>query len=81
MAPEYAKNGHFSTKSDAYSFGILVLEVVAGRKNSGFHNSVNLQNLVSIISNKFFHLLDDLCSKIKVKLMSLCLVPGMAALG
>ncbi|KAL6329967.1 hypothetical protein AAG906_039882 [Vitis piasezkii] len=26
-------------------FGILVLEVVAGRKNSGFHNSVNLQNL------------------------------------
>ena len=55
MAPEYVKNGHFSTKSDVYSFGVLVLEIVAGQKNSGFHNSVNLQNLVSIISdNSFF---------------------------
>uniref|UniRef100_A0A7N2MBU7 Cysteine-rich receptor-like protein kinase 10 n=1 Tax=Quercus lobata TaxID=97700 RepID=A0A7N2MBU7_QUELO len=28
MAPEYAKNGKFSAKSDVYGFGILVLEIV-----------------------------------------------------
>ena len=88
MAPEYVKNGHFSTKSDVYSFGVLVLEIVAGQKNSGFHNSVNLQNLVSIISdNSFFFFfffichIYDLCDKNEVELISLCLVPGMAALG
>ncbi|EOX99157.1 Cysteine-rich RLK 10, putative [Theobroma cacao] len=44
MAPEYAKNGHFSTKSDVYSFGVLVLEIVTGRKNSTFRSSINLQS-------------------------------------
>ncbi|XP_022748823.1 cysteine-rich receptor-like protein kinase 10 [Durio zibethinus] len=44
MAPEYAKNGYFSTKSDVYSFGVLVLEIVTGRKSNGFSNSINLQS-------------------------------------
>ncbi|XP_024992414.1 G-type lectin S-receptor-like serine/threonine-protein kinase At1g61480 [Cynara cardunculus var. scolymus] len=35
MSPEYAMNGHFSTKSDVFSFGVLVLEIVSGQKNSG----------------------------------------------
>ncbi|KAG5255283.1 G-type lectin S-receptor serine/threonine-protein kinase [Salix suchowensis] len=33
MSPEYAMEGVFSVKSDAYSFGVLVLEIVSGRKN------------------------------------------------
>ncbi|XP_066317292.1 cysteine-rich receptor-like protein kinase 44 isoform X3 [Miscanthus floridulus] len=33
MAPEYALNGYLSTKTDVFSFGILVLEIVSGRKN------------------------------------------------
>uniref|UniRef100_A0A6N2KR84 non-specific serine/threonine protein kinase n=1 Tax=Salix viminalis TaxID=40686 RepID=A0A6N2KR84_SALVM len=33
MSPEYAMEGIFSVKSDAYSFGVLVLEIVSGRKN------------------------------------------------
>ncbi|KAJ7948188.1 Cysteine rich receptor like kinase [Quillaja saponaria] len=44
MAPEYAKNGKFSTKSDVYSFGVLVLEILTGRKNSNFQSLVNLQS-------------------------------------
>ncbi|KAJ6950608.1 hypothetical protein NC651_004324 [Populus alba x Populus x berolinensis] len=35
MSPEYAMDGVFSVKSDAYSFGVLVLEIVSGRKNRG----------------------------------------------
>ncbi|GJM96133.1 hypothetical protein PR202_ga12945 [Eleusine coracana subsp. coracana] len=34
MAPEYAVRGHLSVKLDVYSFGVLVLEIVAGRRNT-----------------------------------------------
>uniref|UniRef100_K3XPS7 Protein kinase domain-containing protein n=1 Tax=Setaria italica TaxID=4555 RepID=K3XPS7_SETIT len=37
MAPEYAMNGYLSTKTDVFSFGILVLEIVSGRKNFARH--------------------------------------------
>ncbi|PSR84716.1 G-type lectin S-receptor-like serine/threonine-protein kinase [Actinidia chinensis var. chinensis] len=33
MAPEYAMHGYLSVKTDVFSFGILVLEIVSGRKN------------------------------------------------
>ncbi|KAG5235600.1 G-type lectin S-receptor serine/threonine-protein kinase [Salix suchowensis] len=46
MSPEYASNGHFSVKSDAFSFGVLVLEIVSGKKNRGFrHLDPNLNLL------------------------------------
>ncbi|KAJ4842053.1 hypothetical protein Tsubulata_037969 [Turnera subulata] len=38
MSPEYAIDGLFSIKSDVFSFGVLVLEIVSGRKNRGFHH-------------------------------------------
>ncbi|KAK9107006.1 hypothetical protein Syun_023017 [Stephania yunnanensis] len=46
MSPEYAMEGLFSIKSDVFSFGVLLLEILSGRKNSSFHtvdnSSVNL---------------------------------------
>lgn len=33
MAPEYAIHGYLSVKTDVFSFGILLLEIVSGRKN------------------------------------------------
>lgn len=36
MSPEYAMEGHFSEKSDVFSFGVLVLEIVTGCRNSTF---------------------------------------------
>lgn len=33
MAPEYAIHGYLSVKTDVFSFGILILEIVSGRKN------------------------------------------------
>ncbi|XVF79414.1 hypothetical protein PTKIN_Ptkin14bG0220700 [Pterospermum kingtungense] len=38
MSPEYAMQGQFSEKSDVFSFGVLLLEVVSGRKNTSFYN-------------------------------------------
>lgn len=33
MAPEYAMHGYLSVKTDVFSYGVLVLEIVSGRKN------------------------------------------------
>ncbi|PSS05790.1 G-type lectin S-receptor-like serine/threonine-protein kinase [Actinidia chinensis var. chinensis] len=36
MSPEYAIDGLFSLKSDIFSFGVLVLEILSGKRNRGF---------------------------------------------
>ncbi|KAL1081761.1 hypothetical protein V6Z11_D09G088300 [Gossypium hirsutum] len=33
MAPEYIMHGQFSVKSDVFSFGVLILEILSGQKN------------------------------------------------
>ncbi|KAM3701536.1 hypothetical protein ACJW31_05G181000 [Castanea mollissima] len=37
MSPEYAFHGQYSVKSDVFSFGVIILEMVAGQKNNTFH--------------------------------------------
>ncbi|BAH94810.1 Os10g0327000 [Oryza sativa Japonica Group] len=44
MAPEYAVLGHVSVKLDVYSFGILVLEIVTGRRNTDVSGEVEESN-------------------------------------
>ncbi|PKU59766.1 cysteine-rich receptor-like protein kinase 15 [Dendrobium catenatum] len=49
MAPEYAMRGMFSTKSDVFSYGMVVLEIITGRRNGSFielGNALNLQTYV-----------------------------------
>ncbi|XBI29462.1 hypothetical protein VPH35_053446 [Triticum aestivum] len=38
MSPEYAMDGVFSMKSDIYSFGVLVIEIITGKRNRGFYD-------------------------------------------
>ncbi|RVW68946.1 Receptor-like serine/threonine-protein kinase SD1-7 [Vitis vinifera] len=45
MSPEYALEGLFSTKSDVFSFGVLLLEILSGKKNTGFYQSDSLNLL------------------------------------
>ncbi|KAF5786445.1 putative protein kinase RLK-Pelle-DLSV family [Helianthus annuus] len=47
MAPEYAMHGQFSVKSDVFSFGVLVLEMITGQKNQHFRNGENIEDLLS----------------------------------
>ncbi|CAH9082428.1 unnamed protein product [Cuscuta europaea] len=46
MSPEYAMDGQFSVKSDVFSFGVLVLEVVSGKRNRGFYQQNEKENLL-----------------------------------
>ncbi|XP_024169109.1 G-type lectin S-receptor-like serine/threonine-protein kinase At4g27290 isoform X4 [Rosa chinensis] len=46
MAPEYAADGVFSVKSDVFSYGILVLEIISGRRNKGFYHPDDSHNLI-----------------------------------
>ncbi|KAJ0787840.1 putative protein kinase RLK-Pelle-DLSV family [Helianthus annuus] len=36
MSPEYAVHGHYSVKSDVFAYGIVVLEIITGKKSSSF---------------------------------------------
>ncbi|XP_054812243.1 G-type lectin S-receptor-like serine/threonine-protein kinase At4g03230 isoform X2 [Prosopis cineraria] len=39
MSPEYALDGFFSVKSDVFSFGVVVLEILSGKRNTGFYQA------------------------------------------
>ncbi|WJZ96241.1 hypothetical protein VitviT2T_014945 [Vitis vinifera] len=46
MSPEYAMEGIFSEKSDVFSFGVLLLEIISGIKSAGFcHDEQSLSLL------------------------------------
>jgi hypothetical protein len=46
-------DGVFSMKSDVFSFGVLVLEIVAGRRNRGFCESEINLNLLRYVSANY----------------------------
>ncbi|XP_061341170.1 G-type lectin S-receptor-like serine/threonine-protein kinase At4g27290 [Gastrolobium bilobum] len=46
MSPEYAVFGHFSMKSDVYSYGVIILEIVSGKKNREFSDPEHYRNLL-----------------------------------
>ncbi|KAI9076988.1 hypothetical protein K1719_041064 [Acacia pycnantha] len=65
MSPEYAMFGQYSNKSDVFSFGVIILEIICGRKNASSHNqSQYADSLLSYAWNqwkdeKFLEILDS----------------------
>ncbi|KAL2931115.1 Cysteine-rich receptor-like protein kinase 25 [Bienertia sinuspersici] len=47
MPPEYVIHGNFSIKSDVFSFGVLVLEIISGQKVSKFSGAQTGESLIS----------------------------------
>ncbi|CAN0886649.1 G-type lectin S-receptor-like serine/threonine-protein kinase B120 [Linum grandiflorum] len=43
MSSEYAMQRMFSVKSDVYNFGVLLLEILSGRKNSSYYEETSRQ--------------------------------------
>ena len=52
MAPEYAMHGYLSVKSDVFSFGVLMLEIVSGRKNLDDRLGPEKADLMSYVSSE-----------------------------
>lgn len=50
MAPEYAMEGLYSVKSDVFSFGVLLLEIITGKSNAGFNDQSELRSLLIYVS-------------------------------
>ncbi|KAK4420698.1 G-type lectin S-receptor-like serine/threonine-protein kinase [Sesamum alatum] len=64
MAPEYAIEGKFSVKSDIFSMGVVLLEIVCGQKNRGFDHCNNCYSLLGHAwllwkENKTLELMDE----------------------
>jgi len=53
MSPEYAYLGHVSTKSDMFSFGVIVLEMVTGRRINGMTECPDSTPLLSYVWGKW----------------------------
>ncbi|XP_057790565.1 G-type lectin S-receptor-like serine/threonine-protein kinase SD1-1 isoform X2 [Salvia miltiorrhiza] len=64
MAPEYAIDGKFSVKSDVFSLGVVVLEIISGKKNRGYGDPDHYLNLLGHAwllwkENKILELMDE----------------------
>ena len=56
MAPEYMMHGNYSVKSDVFSFGVIVLKVMTGRKNSDTTESEDLLTMVCFVAKLYLNL-------------------------
>lgn len=52
LAPEYATTGRFTQKSDIYAFGVLVFQILSGKRN------VNSSTRIAAESCKFHDFID-----------------------
>jgi serine/threonine protein kinase len=52
ISPEYANYGLYSLKSDVFSFGVLLLEIVGGYRNRGFRHPDHYLNLIGHVGVK-----------------------------
>ncbi|CAO2210483.1 unnamed protein product [Urochloa humidicola] len=53
MPPEYAYFGHVSTKTDMFSFGVIMLEMVTGRRSNSMSNYRDSTPLLSYVWEKW----------------------------
>lgn len=51
VAPEYAMTGHLLVKSDVYSYGVVLLELLTGRKPVDMSQPSGQENLVTWVSH------------------------------
>ena len=54
MSPEYAMYEQFLVKSDAFNFGVLILEIISGQRNSCFRNGASIEDLLRYVSITIF---------------------------
>ncbi|KAJ7970366.1 cysteine-rich receptor-like protein kinase 10 [Quillaja saponaria] len=82
MAPEYARHGYLSVKTDVFSYGILVLEIVSGRKNLDGQLGLEKADLLSYTwklheGGKILELVDPSLAKSNPDEAAMCIQLGL----
>ncbi|KAL4619365.1 hypothetical protein ACB092_06G074000 [Castanea dentata] len=83
MSPENAIDGKFSVKSDIFGLGVLILEILSGKKNRGFSHPDHHHNLLGHAwllwnENKALELMDPCLKESYVKSQALrCIQVGL----
>ncbi|CAK9327386.1 unnamed protein product [Citrullus colocynthis] len=70
MSPEYAMQGQFSEKSDVFSFGVLLLEIISGKRNTGFNRHEHALSLLEFAWKLWIE--DNLIALIDPTMHELC---------
>ena len=71
MSPEYAMQGIYSGKSDVFSFGVLMLEIISGRKNNSFYSDHRVLNLVGYVCHTILSYIDFFFSPVRCEIIYL----------
>lgn len=82
MAPEYAFRGYLSVKTDVFSYGVLVLEIVSGRKNHDVKLDAEKADLLSYAwklyqGGKIMDLVDQSIGKYNGDEAAMCIQLGL----
>lgn len=78
MAPEYAMEGLFSVKSDVFSFGVILLEIISGKRNNGFYLTELAPTLLAHVISSTKHLI-QVSKSSKYIILFIQIVTGVAA--
>lgn len=69
LAPEYASSGKLTEKSDVFSFGVVLLELISGHRPLDLNSNMD-DSLVDWVSNDFFiyniYLVGSKCKELDV---------------
>ncbi|CAL8148771.1 unnamed protein product [Prunus armeniaca] len=82
MAPEYVIHGCFSVKTDVFSFGVLVLEIVSGKKIGSFRYGENEEDLLTYAwrnwrENTFQNIIDPVLTRSSLMETMRCIHIGL----
>ena len=61
LAPEYALRGQLTDKADVFSFGVLLLEIISGRKNQSSAEGFLIDNVWFMWISSFESRFSQIC--------------------